>query len=115
MDCAILQVLYPHNMEPAQIRIGIHAGSLASGLVGPKMPKFTLFGDTMNTASRMESTCQQGCVQVSDVVAELLPSEKWQDTGGVEVKGKGHMQVRARGKKRCDGMDAHFLNLICET
>ncbi|GIL81997.1 hypothetical protein Vretimale_1558 [Volvox reticuliferus] len=87
------QVLMPHNQCPVQIRIGIHLGSLASGLVGPKMPKFTLFGDTMNTASRMESTCKPGCVQVSEVFAKLLPFEEWQDTGGVEVKGKGHMQT----------------------
>ncbi|PNH10261.1 Atrial natriuretic peptide receptor 1, partial [Tetrabaena socialis] len=38
------QVFMPHNNMPVQIRIGIHIGSLASGLVGPKMPKFTLFG-----------------------------------------------------------------------
>ncbi|GLC43345.1 hypothetical protein PLESTB_001337700 [Pleodorina starrii] len=87
------QVLMPHNNCPVQIRIGIHFGSLASGLVGPKMPKFTLFGDTMNTASRMESTCKPGCVQVSEVFAKMLPCEEWQDTGGVEVKGKGHMQT----------------------
>ncbi|GFR39858.1 hypothetical protein Agub_g356 [Astrephomene gubernaculifera] len=87
------QVLMPHNHCPVQIRIGIHLGSLASGLVGPKMPKFTLFGDTMNTASRMESTCRPGCVQVSEIFARLLPLEDWQDTGGVEVKGKGHMQT----------------------
>ncbi|GLI69988.1 hypothetical protein VaNZ11_014718 [Volvox africanus] len=87
------QVLMPHDQCPVQIRIGIHLGSLASGLVGPKMPKFTLFGDTMNTASRMESTCKPGCVQVSEVFAKLLPFEDWQDTGGVEVKGKGHMQT----------------------
>ncbi|KAG2495616.1 hypothetical protein HYH03_006216 [Edaphochlamys debaryana] len=87
------QVLMPHNHCPVQIRIGIHIGSLASGLVGPKMPKFTLFGDTMNTASRMESTCKPGCVQVSEPVARLLPLEEWQDTGGVEVKGKGLMQT----------------------
>ncbi|PNW88459.1 hypothetical protein CHLRE_01g030500v5 [Chlamydomonas reinhardtii] len=87
------QVLMPHNHAPVQIRIGIHTGSLASGLVGPKMPKFTLFGDTMNTASRMESTCKPGCVQVSELFAQLLPLEDWEDTGGVEVKGKGHMQT----------------------
>jgi ubiquitin carboxyl-terminal hydrolase 48 len=35
-------VLMPHNLEPVQLRIGIHTGPLVSGLVGAKMPKFTL-------------------------------------------------------------------------
>lgn len=35
-------VLMPHNSEPVQLRIGIHTGPLVSGLVGAKMPKFTL-------------------------------------------------------------------------
>jgi ubiquitin carboxyl-terminal hydrolase 48 len=35
-------VLMPHNHEPVQLRIGIHTGPLVSGLVGAKMPKFTL-------------------------------------------------------------------------
>ena len=42
-------------------------------------------GDTMNTASRMESTCRLGCVHVSDVFGNLLPHEDWESTGGVEV------------------------------
>jgi len=86
-------VLMPHNSEPVQLRIGIHTGPLVSGLVGAKMPKFTLFGDTINTASRMESTCRPGCVHVSDAFARLLPHEDWESTGGVQVKGKGMMQT----------------------
>jgi len=86
-------VLMPHNHEPVQLRIGIHTGPLVSGLVGAKMPKFTLFGDTMNTASRMETCCKPGCVHVSDAFAQLLPHEEWGSTGGVQVKGKGMMQT----------------------
>ena len=83
----------PHNQTPVLLRIGIHTGPLVSGLVGSKMPKFTLFGDTMNTASRMESNCQPGCIHVSDTFASLLPRERWESTGGVEVKGKGLMNT----------------------
>lgn len=86
-------VLMPHNSEPVSLRIGIHTGPLVSGLVGAKMPKFTLFGDTMNTASRMESTCRPGCIQVSDAFASLVAHEDWEATGGVQVKGKGMMET----------------------
>lgn len=86
-------ILMPHNQSPVQIRIGIHTGPLVSGLVGSKMPKFTLFGDTMNTASRMESTCKPGCIQVSDAFKSLVPHEEWEPTGGVQVKGKGLMET----------------------
>ena len=45
----------PHNNEPVHIRNGLHTGPCISGLVGTKLPKFSIYGDTMNTASRMES------------------------------------------------------------
>ncbi|GAX81026.1 hypothetical protein CEUSTIGMA_g8461.t1 [Chlamydomonas eustigma] len=86
-------VLMPHNNQPVSLRIGIHTGPLVSGLVGSKMPKFTLFGDTMNTASRMETTCRPGCVHVSETFARLIPHEQWESRGSIEVKGKGLMDT----------------------
>ncbi len=84
----------PHNGEPVVIRIGLHTGPCVSGLVGTKLPKFSIFGDTMNTASRMESTSKPGHIQVSASTWELLAEcEEWQATGGVEIKGKGKMDT----------------------
>ncbi|GFH18227.1 guanylate cyclase domain-containing protein [Haematococcus lacustris] len=87
-------VLMPHNQQPVQIRIGMHTGDCVSGLIGRKCPKFAVFGDTMNTASRMESTCVPGHIQVSAATYALLKDlEPFTSTGGVEVKGKGLMDT----------------------
>jgi hypothetical protein len=85
----------PNNGQPVTVRIGIHSGPVTSGIVGYRMPKFCLFGDTMNTASRMETTCPHGCIQVSNATHALLSlgghAGQLVSTGGVEVKGKGRM------------------------
>jgi len=84
----------PHNGKPTQVRIGIHTGLTMCGLIGSKLPKFSLFGDAMNTGSRMESTCPTGGIQVSADTYDLLPAEArayFRPTGGIEVKGVGMM------------------------
>eukprot|EP00594_Rhizosolenia_setigera_P005967 CAMPEP_0178950414 /NCGR_PEP_ID=MMETSP0789-20121207/6639_1 /TAXON_ID=3005 /ORGANISM="Rhizosolenia setigera, Strain CCMP 1694" /LENGTH=1268 /DNA_ID=CAMNT_0020631137 /DNA_START=75 /DNA_END=3882 /DNA_ORIENTATION=- len=77
------------------IRVGFHSGPVVTDVVGSTNPKFTLFGDTMNLGSRMESNSLPNHIQCSDKSAEILqekhPDVRIECRGEIEVKGKGFM------------------------
>jgi len=78
-----------------EIRAGFHSGSILASVVGSRLPKYTVFGDTVNTASRMESTSKPGKVHCSERSAKLLQSQAPEIVtrcrGEITVKGKGEM------------------------
>lgn len=81
-----------------KLRVGLHSGPVTAGVLQGEKSRFQLFGDTMNTASRMETTCSKNRIQCSVTTADLLihaGREKWLKPRSelVEAKGKGQVQT----------------------
>jgi adenylate cyclase len=75
-----------------QMRIGIHTGAVQAGVIGTRKFTYDLWGDTVNTASRMESHGLPGRIQVSSTTYELLKENyAFEARGTIQVKGKGEM------------------------
>lgn len=77
-----------------QVRIGIDTGPVVAGVIGRRRFSYDLWGDTVNTASRMQSLALPGQVQVTARAAEALRDDfDLRPRGRVEVKGKGPMET----------------------
>jgi guanylate cyclase len=93
LDC-VKHEKFLDGKHPIEIRIGLNSGSLLGGVIGRKKYFYALWGDTVNTASRMESHGFRGKIQITRATYEFVKDEfECEYVGVIPVKGKGEMDV----------------------
>lgn len=85
-----------------EVRIGIHSGSVVAGIVGVKKFAYDIWGDTVNTAARMEQNSLPGKINISESSYELLTGDRhledvrhlnFEYRGEIEAKNKGNLKM----------------------
>jgi class 3 adenylate cyclase/Tfp pilus assembly protein PilF len=84
------------NETPFEMRLGIHTGPVVAGIVGVKKFQYDVWGDTVNTASRIESKGEVGKVNISENTYNLIkndPDFLFESRGKIDAKGKGKIEM----------------------
>lgn len=85
-----------NQIQTLEIRVGIHIGEITCGVLGERLPKFTVFGNAVNMAARMEQTCLPSRIRVTKEFFDLLPNseaEEWEQKETISVKNMGEVET----------------------
>jgi guanylate cyclase len=86
--------LPPRYGNKLEFRFGVNSGPVVAGVIGSQKFRYDIWGDTVNVASRMESTAEPGAVHISDLTYGMIADEYLcRPRGPIEVKGKGQMKT----------------------
>uniref|UniRef100_A0A8C3IPA9 Adenylate cyclase type 4 n=1 Tax=Chrysemys picta bellii TaxID=8478 RepID=A0A8C3IPA9_CHRPI len=92
---AKLDIINKHSFNTFKLRVGINHGPVVAGVIGAQKPQYDIWGNTVNVASRMESTGVLGKIQVTEETARALETLGYTCylRGVIKVKGKGQLRT----------------------
>uniref|UniRef100_A0A8C5SY87 Adenylate cyclase type 4 n=1 Tax=Laticauda laticaudata TaxID=8630 RepID=A0A8C5SY87_LATLA len=90
-----LDIINKHSFNTFKLRVGINHGPVVAGVIGAQKPQYDIWGNTVNVASRMESTGVLGKIQVTEETAKALETLGYTCSlrGVIKVKGKGELRT----------------------
>uniref|UniRef100_A0A0L8FKM8 adenylate cyclase n=1 Tax=Octopus bimaculoides TaxID=37653 RepID=A0A0L8FKM8_OCTBM len=88
-----LKTINQHSFNNFKMRIGMNMGPVVAGVIGARKPHYDIWGNTVNVASRMDSTGMPDSIQITQELNDILVplGYKTQQRGYIKVKGKGDM------------------------
>ncbi|KAL1123900.1 hypothetical protein AAG570_001670 [Ranatra chinensis] len=104
-----LQSINEQSFNHFVLKMGINHGPITAGVIGARKPHYDIWGNSVNVASRMESTGKAGCIQVTEETCEILQhfGYVFEQRGLVTVKGKGQLMtyylIGKEGRDRAPG------------
>ncbi|XP_076143032.1 adenylate cyclase type 7 isoform X2 [Alosa pseudoharengus] len=90
-----LEGINRHSFNSFRLRVGINHGPVIAGVIGARKPQYDIWGNTVNVASRMESTGELGKIQVTEETSDVLQKLGYscECRGFINVKGKGELKT----------------------
>jgi class 3 adenylate cyclase len=91
--------------ETLEIRVGIHVGEVTCGVLGERLPKFTVFGHNVNLAARMEQTSKPNMIRVTEVFRRLVAGvdDNWDEFEVISMKNMGSIGTYIMDPTKQDG------------